>query len=84
MKPEDILLSESQERMLLICQPSQWKELKTLFEDHQLEVCILGEVLSQKEICLFWKGKQILKADPKLWTSHAPVEDRPYVFPHSG
>ena len=81
LKPEDILLSESQERMLLICEPSQWEKLKNLFENHQLEVCILGEILSQKEIQLFWKGKQILKADPKLWTSHAPLEDRPYVFP---
>ena len=81
LQPEDILLSESQERMLFICEPSQWEELKDLFEDHQLEICILGEILKQKEIELFWKGKQILKTDPQFWTSHAPLEDRPYVFP---
>ncbi len=81
LQPEEILLSESQERMLFICEPSQWKKLKTLFEDHQLEICILGEVLQHKEMELFWKGQKLLKADPKLWTSHAPVEDRPYVFP---
>ena len=81
LQPEDILLSESQERMLLICEPSKWEELKSLFEDQHLEVCILGEVLNQKEIELFWRGEQILKVDPKTWTSHAPVEDRPYVFP---
>ena len=81
MKPEDILLSESQERMLLICEPSRWEELKSLFESYNLEVCILGEVLSQKNIELFWKGEQILRTEPQLWTAHAPVEDRPYVFP---
>ena len=81
MKPEDILLSESQERMLFLCKPSKWEELKKLFEAYQLEVCVLGKVLKQKEIELFWKGKRILKVDPKLFTSHAPLEDRPYVFP---
>ena len=81
LRPEDILLSESQERMLFICEPSRWQELKALFEDHQLEICVLGEVLEQKEVELFWKGEQILKADPQFWTSHAPLEDRPYVLP---
>lgn len=81
LQPEDILLSESQERMLLICEPFQWEELKALFEEHQLEICVLGEILNGKEIQLFWKGKRILETDPKFWTSHAPLENRPYVFP---
>ncbi len=81
MGPEEILLSESQERMLLICEPSRWEELKSLFEGYELEICVLGAVLDQKEMELFWRGKRILKADPKLWTSHAPVEDRPSVLP---
>ncbi|MCY4321893.1 MAG: phosphoribosylformylglycinamidine synthase subunit PurL, partial [Bdellovibrionaceae bacterium] len=79
--PEEILLSESQERMLFICKPSTFKELESLFHSYELEIAILGEVLDQKEIELYWKGKQILKIDPKLFTSHSPLEDRPYVFP---
>ena len=79
--PEEILLSESQERMLFICKPSCFKELEELFRFYQLEIAILGEVLPQKEIQLYWKGKEILKVDPKLFTSHSPIEDRPYAFP---
>lgn len=81
MTPEDILLSESQERMLLICRPSHWEELKALFESYNLEVCILGETLDQKEMKLFWKGKQILETDPQFWVRQAPLENRPYDFP---
>lgn len=79
--PEEILLSESQERMLLICEPAQYKPLKEIFDFYELEITLLGEVLAHKEIELYWKGKQILKVDPKLWTSHSPLEDRPFVFP---
>ncbi|MCZ0931939.1 MAG: phosphoribosylformylglycinamidine synthase subunit PurL [Oligoflexia bacterium] len=81
LQPEEILLSESQERMLFICKPSCFKELESLFRSYELEIAILGETLAQKEIQLYWKGKEILKVDPKLFTSHSPVEDRPYVFP---
>ena len=81
LQPEDILLSESQERMLFICEPSKWEKLKKLFVDYHLKICVLGEVLDQKEIDLFWKGKQILKTDPEFWISQAPLEDRPYLFP---
>ena len=81
LQPEEILLSESQERMLFICEPSKYKKLKSIFDFYQLEISRMGEVLSHKEIELYWKGKQILKVDPKLFTSNSPLEDRPYVFP---
>ncbi len=81
MRPEDILLSESQERMLFICEPSKWEELKNIFNKFQLEIHILGEVLDHKEIEIYWKDKCLLKVDPTLFTSESPVEDRPYEFP---
>lgn len=81
MQPEDILLSESQERMLFICEPSCYKELKNIFNSHQLEIEILGQVLDSKKIELYWHGQQLLKVDPNLFTSQAPIEHRPYKFP---
>lgn len=81
LEAEDILLSESQERMLFICEPDKWQKLKALFEKYELNICILGKILDQKEIELFWGGRRILKTDPGFWTSHAPVEDRSYRFP---
>ena len=81
LQPEEILLSESQERMLFICKPSNYKKLKEIFDFYQLEISRLGEVLDHKEIELYWKGDCILKIDPKIFTSNSPLEDRPYVFP---
>ena len=81
LQPEEILLSESQERMLFICEPSKYEKLKSIFDFYQLEISWIGEVLPHKEIELYWKGKQILKVDPKLFTSNSPLEDRPYIFP---
>ena len=81
MRVEDILLSESQERMLFICEPSKWKELKNIFDKFQLEIHILGEVLDHKDIEIYWEGKCLLKVDPKLFTSESPIENRPYEFP---
>ena len=81
MTPEEILLSESQERMLFICEPSQWEELKNLFEAYDLKICVLGEVSDRKEIRLYWKGKKLVDLDPKIFTEKGPVENRPYCFP---
>ncbi|MBC6415847.1 MAG: phosphoribosylformylglycinamidine synthase subunit PurL [Bdellovibrionales bacterium] len=81
LQPEEILLSESQERMLLICKASNYKKLEKIFQSYQLEIHCLGEVLPTKEIELYWKDKLLLKIDPQLFTTHSPIEKRPYVFP---
>ena len=81
LSPEEILLSESQERMLFICQPSKWKELEKLFVSYELEICRIGRLVETKEVELFWKGQSLLKTDPEFWTGKTPLEDRPYVMP---
>ena len=79
MSPEDILLSESQERMLFVCTPSQWKNLKKVFDKYELELVILGEILKEQKIELYWKGKELTKIYPKQW--EPPLEERPYSPP---
>ena len=81
LQPEEILLSESQERMLFVCKPEHYEDLKSLFQSYGLEISCLGELLPDKEIELYWKGKLVLKIDPKIFTSHSPVEDRAFKKP---
>ncbi len=81
MSPEEILLSESQERMLFICRPADWEPLKKIFSRRDLELEILGKILPEKDMELFWRGRRILKADPSLFTDQAPVERRPLRRP---
>jgi phosphoribosylformylglycinamidine synthase len=76
--PEEILLSESQERMLLVCEPSKFKEVEKVFHRWGLDAQVLGEVTEGPDVELYWKKDLICKMDPKLLVDSAPVYDRPY------
>ncbi|HMN69562.1 MAG TPA: AIR synthase-related protein, partial [Bdellovibrionales bacterium] len=76
--PEEILLSESQERMLLVCTPANFEKVKAVFHRWGLDAAILGEVTKGPEVELYWKKDSLCKIDPKLLTDHAPMYERPY------
>lgn len=76
--PEEILLSESQERMLLICEPGKLDAVREVFHRWGLDAAVLGEVITGPEIELLWKNDVICKIDPKMLTDHAPMYERPY------
>lgn len=78
MTPEDILLSESQERMLLICEPSKFDAIQTIFHRWGLDACKIGEVQNERVIELEWHGESICKIDPDLLVERAPQHMRAY------
>ena len=78
MTPEEILLSESQERMLLICQPEKVQRLQEIFQRWSLEASVIGEVTSERAIQLFWQGERVCHIDPALLVDGAPVYRREY------
>ena len=85
LNPEEILLSETQERMLLVCSPQKYPELEKVFNRWKLPIKVIGEVISQREMKLFWKNKELTSIDPHLLTEKAPEWNRPYnkwSFPH--
>lgn len=78
LTPEDILLSESQERMLLICEPQKMKELTVVFERWGLDACVIGKVTDNQNVRLLWHGEVLTDMDPRLIVSEAPQHQRPY------
>jgi phosphoribosylformylglycinamidine synthase subunit PurL len=78
MGPEEILLSESQERMLLICKPKNLAKLQEVFKKWDLDAESIGEVVDGKEITLFWRGEILTQINPQLLVDHAPQYERPY------
>lgn len=76
--PEEILLSESQERMLLVCEPGKFEAVQKVFHHWGLDAQILGEVTAGPEVELYWHKELICKMDPKILTDNAPVYERPY------
>lgn len=80
--PEEILLSESQERMLLVCLPKNLEAIQTVFKKWDLDAAPIGTITSTKRMRLFWKGDVLTDIDPLLITDSAPRYERsflPYV-----
>ncbi len=78
MGPEEILLSESQERMLLVCDRDKLKALQEVFQHWNLDACEIGVVRDVSPMVLFWHGEVICEIEPKLLTDKAPSYERPY------
>ena len=76
--PEEILLSESQERMLLIAEPSKVARIQEIFHRWNLESVDIGEVTHERKVRLLWKGETLTEIDPDLLVEKAPQYQRPY------
>lgn len=76
--PEEILLSESQERMLLTCRPDNLEKLKEVFHRWDLDAAVIGEVQEGRSVDLFWHGERIASMDPDILVENAPMYQRPY------
>ncbi|MCB9073624.1 MAG: phosphoribosylformylglycinamidine synthase subunit PurL [Bdellovibrionaceae bacterium] len=78
LTPEDIMLSESQERMLLICEPKNFAALKQEFDRWGLDACVVGRVTDDKKVRLLWHGEVICETEPEMIVSSAPEYERTY------
>ncbi len=78
LTPEEILLSESQERMLLICRPENLDQLKKIFHHWSLDAEVVGEVLPTPNVDLYWDNKIICSLDPSAIVDSAPIYNRAY------
>lgn len=78
LTPEDILLSESQERMLLICEPSKFKAISQIFSRWNLDSQVIGHVKEKPTVVLKWKGEVLTEIDPKLLVDDAPIYNRDF------
>ena len=78
MTPEDILLSESQERMLLVCEPRKFDRIAAIFHRWGLDAVTIGEVTEKKTVELHWRGEVLTEIDPDLLVENAPQYQRPW------
>jgi phosphoribosylformylglycinamidine synthase len=79
MTAYEMMLSESQERMLMVLDPAKEAEAKAIFEKWDLDFAIVGETLAEDRF-LVMHGNEV-KADLPLskLSSTAPEYDRPWV-----
>lgn len=83
MQPFEILLSESQERMLIVVQKGKEKEVEAVFEKWDLHCAIIGEVTEGNLVQYYMHDELVAEvpADTLVLGGGAPVYDRPYKQP---
>src|SRR5678815_3379990 len=79
MTPYEMMLSESQERMLMVLKPGRETEAEAIFTKWELDFAVIGEVTDTGRMELVWKGE--IAADIPLGplADDAPLYERPYL-----
>jgi phosphoribosylformylglycinamidine synthase len=81
MTPYEILLSESQERMLLVAKQGCEIEIKKIFDKWDLDAVVIGRVTDDQQFRAFWDGEEVASMPIAALTKEAPVYRRPTARP---
>ncbi len=83
MKPYEILLSESQERMLIVVKKGREKEVEAVFDKWDLNCAIIGKVTDTQRLEYYMNGELVadVPADDLVLGGGAPVYHREYKEP---
>jgi len=78
---EEILMSESQERMMAIVAPEKLDAFLEVVGKWEVETSVLGEVTGDGRLVIDWRGERIVDVDPSTVAVDGPVYDRPVAYP---
>jgi phosphoribosylformylglycinamidine synthase subunit PurL len=81
MNPYEMMLSESQERMLLVVQKGREQEITSLFEKYGLEAVAVGQVTDDKMLRLTHNGEVVAEVPADALAEDAPVYHKPSKVP---
>ncbi|MDX3231192.1 phosphoribosylformylglycinamidine synthase subunit PurL [Streptomyces sp. ME19-01-6] len=81
LSPEEILMSESQERMCAIVEPGKVDRFLEICEKWDVIATVIGEVTDGERLEIFWHGEQIVDVPPRTVAHEGPVYERPYARP---
>src|SRR6185437_15003456 len=77
LTPYEILLSESQERMLLVAERGREAELAAIFARWDLHAVVVGKITEDRRWRVRWREKLVADIPAVALTDEAPVYDRP-------
>lgn len=81
LSPEEILMSESQERMCAIVEPSKIDRFLEICKKWDVTVTVIGEVTDGKHLEITWNGKLIVDVPPRTVAHDGPIYNRPLAQP---
>ncbi|MBG6238803.1 phosphoribosylformylglycinamidine synthase [Mycetocola sp. CAN_C7] len=81
LTPEEILMSESQERMMAVVEPDKLEGFLAVTAKWDVETSVLGEVTETGRLIINWHGEEIVNVDPSTVAVDGPVYERPVAYP---
>ncbi|MEE1877903.1 phosphoribosylformylglycinamidine synthase subunit PurL [Altererythrobacter litoralis] len=79
MTPYEMMLSESQERMLMVLKPGKEAMAEAIFRKWELDFAVIGEVTDTQHMVLEWNGEVVCDIPLGPLAADAPEYDRPYL-----
>jgi phosphoribosylformylglycinamidine synthase II len=79
MTPYEMMLSESQERMLMVLKPGRGAEAEAIFRKWELDFAVIGEVTDTGRMELVWNGETVADIPLRPLAGEAPLYERSYL-----
>ncbi|MFM7027797.1 MAG: phosphoribosylformylglycinamidine synthase subunit PurL [Chakrabartia sp.] len=81
MTPYEMMLSESQERMLMVLKPGREGEAEAIFRKWELDFAVIGTITETGHMVLKFNGETVADIPLAPLADEAPEYERPYVTP---
>ncbi|HEY4568699.1 MAG TPA: phosphoribosylformylglycinamidine synthase subunit PurL [Kribbella sp.] len=81
LAPEEILMSESQERMMAVVTPENVEAFLKICAKWDVQADVIGEVTDTGRLEIDWHGERVVDVPPRTVAHEGPVYERPYERP---
>ncbi|MET7278151.1 phosphoribosylformylglycinamidine synthase subunit PurL [Kribbella sp. NPDC005582] len=81
LSPEEILMSESQERMMACVTPENVEAFLKICAKWDVQADVIGEVTDTNRLEIDWHGERVVDVPPRSVAHDGPVYNRPFARP---
>ncbi len=81
LSPEEILMSESQERMMAVVEPADVEQFLAICAKWDVLATVIGEVTEGDRLLIDWHGERVVDVEPGTVAHEGPVYHRPVERP---
>ncbi len=81
LSPEEILMSESQERMMAVVEPQDVPAFLAICAKWDVEASVIGEVTDTGRLQIDWHGQRVVDVPPRSVAHEGPTYQRPFARP---
>ncbi len=81
LAPEEILMSESQERMMAVVEPADVDAFLAICAKWDVEAVVVGEVTDTGRLHIDWHGERVVDVPPRSVAHDGPTYHRPFARP---